>query len=436
MVMKNLVKLFNCFIVLLLAGKISSAQNPAPAAEQTQMILIEGGTVHVGNGTVIENGVVAFANGKITYAGNAAGKSSLKDVNSYKVIDAKGKHIYPGFIAMNTTLGLTEVDLVRATRDFNETGEINSNVRSVISYNTDSKIIPTVRANGVLLAEVTPQGGIISGTSSVMMLDGWNWEDAMYREEAGIHLNWPRMIISKGQNAEPEEKQRENMNKAVENIRSFFAEARTYAKQNPDVKNLRFEAVRGLFSGDKKLYVHCNFIKEIIAAINFCKEFGVKMVLVGGIDSWRVTDLLKENNISVVLVRTHSLPPREDEDVDLPYKLPSFLTKAGITVCITDDGSWAQRNIPFQAGTAAAHGLTKEEALKCITLNPAKVLGIDATTGTIETGKDATLFISSGDALDMRTNNVEQAFIKGKEIVLDDVQKQLYRKYMKRYGLN
>lgn len=434
--MKRLVKLSYCFIVLLLAGKISHAQNPAPAMEQTQMILIEGGTLHTGNGQVIENSLVAFANGKIIYAGNSNGKSGLKDINQYKVIDAKGKHIYPGIIAMNTTLGLSEIDLVRSTRDYYEVGETNPNVRAAISYNTDSKIIPTVRSNGVLLAEATPQGGTISGTSSVMILDGWNWEDATYKAEAGVHLNWPRMIISKGQNAEPEEKQRENINKALENIRSFFAEARTYAKQKPDEKNLRFEAMRDLFNGNKRLFVHCAFIKEIIAAVNFCKEFGVKMVLVGGMDSWRVTELLKENNIPVIIVRTHLLPPREDEDVDLPYKLPALLTKAGITVCITDDGSWPQRNIPFQAGTAAAHGLTKEEALTCITLNPAKVLGIDSTTGTIETGKDATLFISSGDALDMKTNNVELAFIRGKEIVLDDVQKQLYRKYIKKYGLN
>src|SRR5258706_2917826 len=432
----RIVKLLFCCIVLLFAGRISSAQNPAPAPEQTEMILIEGGTLHTGNGTVIENGVVAFASGKITYAGDAKGKGGMKDLNSYKVIDVNGKRIYPGIIALNSTLGLTEIDLVRSTRDYYEVGEMNPNVRAAISYSTDSKTMPTVRSNGVLLAEATPQGGTISGTSSVMMLDGWNWEDALYKEEAGIHMNWPRMTISKGQNAEQEEKQRENISKSLENIRSFFSEAKTYTKQTPDEKNLRFEAMKELFSGNKKLFVHCNFIREIIAAVNFCKEFGVKMVLVGGMDSWRVTDLLKENNIPVVIARTHLLPPREDEDVDLPYKLPFLLTKAGISVSITDDNSWPQRNIPFQAGTAAAHGLTKEEALTCITLNPAKVLGIDSTTGTVETGKDATLFISSGDALDMRTNNVELAFIRGKEIVLDDVQKQLYRKYMKKYGLN
>ncbi|MBK5285533.1 MAG: amidohydrolase family protein [Bacteroidia bacterium] len=423
-------------MVLLLAENITSAQNPAPAPEQSQMILLQGGTLHIGNGQITENGIVAFTNGKIIYAGDAKGKDELKDLKLYKVIDAKGKHIYPGIIALNSTLGLTEIDLVRSTRDYYEVGDMNSNVHAVISYNTDSKIIPTVRSNGVLLAEATPEGGMISGTSSVMILDGWNWEDATYKDEAGIHMNWPRMTISKGQSPEQEDKQRENIGKQLENIRSFFSEAKAYTKQNPEEKNLHFEAMKDLFSGSKKLFVHCNYVKEIIAAVNFCKEFGIKMVLVGGMDSWRVVDLLKENNVSVVIVRTHAMPPREDEDIDLPYKLPYLLTKSGITVCITDGGSWPMRNIPFQAGTASAYGLTKEEALMCITLNPAKVLDIDSTTGTIETGKDATLFISSGDALDMKTNNVEFAFIRGKEIVLDDIQKQLYRKYMKKYGLN
>src|SRR5258706_5813139 len=127
---------------------------------------------------------------------------------------------------------------------------MNPNVRAAISYNTDSKIIPTVRSNGVLLAEATPQGGTISGTSSVMMLDGWNWEDALYKEEAGIHMNWTRMSISKGQNAEQEDKQRENISKSLENIRSFFSEAKTYTKQNPDEQHLRFDAIKDLFSGN------------------------------------------------------------------------------------------------------------------------------------------------------------------------------------------
>jgi imidazolonepropionase-like amidohydrolase len=193
--------------------------------------------------------------------------------------------------------------------------------------------------------------------------------------------------------------------------------------------------MNGLFNGSKKLYVHCGYVKEIESAILFCKKHGVKMVLVDGQDSWRVAELLKENNIPVILGRLHSLPPREDDDVDLPYKLPYLLKNAGVEYALSIGGSWQTRNLAFMAGTSAGYGLTKEEALQSITLTPAKILGIDQTAGTLENGKDATLFISTGDALDMRTNNVESAFINGREINLDNVQKQLNEKYKGKYGL-
>ena len=172
-----------------------------------------------------------------------------------------------------------------------------------------------------------------------------------------------------------------------------------------------------------------------MAAVEFSKKYQVKMVLVGGGDSWRVSDLLKSNKIPVVLGNTHSLPPREDDDVDLPYKLPFLLNKAGIVYTETIDGSWQSRNVMFNAGTSVAYGVSKEDAVRSLTQYPAMILGIEDRCGTLEVGKDATLFISAGDALDMRGNSVTQAFIRGKEIVLDDVQKQLYRKYEAKYGI-
>ncbi|MBK7854099.1 MAG: amidohydrolase family protein [Bacteroidetes bacterium] len=191
----------------------------------------------------------------------------------------------------------------------------------------------------------------------------------------------------------------------------------------------------GLFSGTQKLFVHCNDAREIITAINLCKDFNMQMVLVGGADAHHLTQLLKENNIPVVITRTQALPHRQDDDINLPYKLPSILQKAGVEFAITDGGYWQMRNLPFQAGNALAYGITPQQALTSITLSPARILGISQTTGSIEPQKDATLFISSGDALDMRGNNIECAFIRGKQIDLDDVQKQLYRKYVSKYGL-
>ena len=414
----------------------SFAQNPAPALPQKDAILILNGTAHIGNGKIILNSAIGIKDGKLILVADATRIKFDKD--AYKVvIDATGKQVYPGFINCNSNLGLTEIDLVRSTRDFNEVGEFNPNVRSIIAYNTDSKIPPTVRSNGVLLVQIVPQGGIISGQSSVVELDAWNWEDAAYKTDEGIHLNWPRMFTILNNPNETEEIQRQKIQNNLNAVELVFKEAKAYSLNNsPLEKNLKYEAMRGLFNGSKKLYVHCDYVKEIVSAVNMVKHYGIKMVLVDGADSYRVTDLLKENNIPVILGRIHSLPPREDDDVDLPYKLPFLLKQAGVTFAISVESSWQGRNVMFNAGTASAYGLTKEEALACITSSPAGILGIEDRAGTLEVGKDATLFISEGDALDMRTNKVTKAFIRGKDINLDNIQSQLYRKYMAKYGLN
>jgi imidazolonepropionase-like amidohydrolase len=427
-------KQITLFLLTAAALELACAQNPAPAPPQSEPVLIMNATAHVGNGKVIDNAVIAFAGGKITLIGDAT-VIKIDESGYRKKINAFGKHVYPGFINCNSSLGLTEIDLVRSTRDEYEVGDLNPNVRSIVAYNTDSKITPTIRCNGVLMEQIVPEGGVISGQSSVVVLDAWNWEDAAYKMDDGIHLNWPRMYIAKFQGADPEDKQRERMNKEMNNIEQLVKEARAYALSTPPEKNLRFESMKGLFDGTKKLYVHCGYVKEIESAVLFCKKYGIKMVLVDGQDSWRVTGLLKENDIAVILGRTHALPPREDDEVDLPYRLPYLLKQAGVEFALSVAGSWQTRNLPFIAGTAAGNGLTKEEALMSITSSPARILGIDNRTGTLETGKDATLFICSGDALDMRTNNVESAFINGREINLDNVQKQLYRKYKEKYGL-
>lgn len=414
----------------------SMAQNPAPAPAQTKRTLLLNGRVHTGNGAVIENAALAFADGKITLVADAR-TIRLNMTEFDTIIQAGGKEIYPGFIALNTTLGINEIELVRATNDNSETGTLNPTSRSIIAYNTDSKVIPTVRSNGVLLAQVTPQGGLVSGSSSMVELDAWNWEDASYKADEGIHLNWPSMRIFKAWWASPAEEQQKNMDLGLQDLRRLFDDALAYSKNPaPLEKNMHLEAMRGLFTGSKKLYVHCNYIKEILAAINFCREYQLKMVLIGGADSWQVTAILKENNIPVIVGRTHSLPGRDDEDTDLPYKLPHLLKQAGVTFAISVDGFWQVRNLMFNAGTAVAYGLTKEEALEAITWSAAKISGIDERAGILEAGKDATLIISSGDALDMKSNNIETAFIRGKPINLDNIQTQLYTKFRKKYGLN
>ncbi|MGZ4115917.1 MAG: amidohydrolase family protein [Bacteroidia bacterium] len=410
---------------------------------QTKSILIMNGTAHLGTDSVIQNSIIGIKNGKIVFVADA--KTANFDKAAYdEVVDATGKQIYPGIIAPNSTLGLFEIESVRATLDYREIGTTLPNVRSLIAYNTDSKIIPTVRTNGILLAQVTPRGGLVSGTSSIVALDGWNWEDAAYKVDDGIHINWPKIVSRKFLDEDniypgPWEKNKDYV-KQTEDLKKLFADAKAYNESNTIIeKNLRFEAMRGIFNGTQTLFIHSNNVKEIVEAVNFAKQFQLKRVaIVGGRDSWMVTDLLKENNISVVVSRVHDLPEHPEDDVDLPYKLPYLLQKAGILFCLNNEGDMEEmgtRNMPFYAGTAAAYGLTKEQALRSITLNTAKILGIDKTTGSIEVGKDANIFISTGDALDMRTNNVTLALIRGVSIDLNNDQKALYEKYKKKYGL-
>lgn len=410
------------------------AQVPSPAPEQKGAILLQNGIAHLGNGEIIENSVIGFKDGKLTLVADA--KTVKIDPSFYDtIINIEGKHVYPGIIAPNSTLGLTEIDAVRATRDYAETGALNPHVRSVIAYNTESNITTTVRFNGVLMGQITPRGGLISGTSSIVQFDAWNWEDAIYKEDDGIHINWPNMYHRWGGK---ENKEYDNTKKE---LHDFFENAKTYcAIEKYDEKNIRFESVRGLFDESKTLFIHTDYIKEITEAITFVKKFELKnVVLVGGYDAWMVAEQLKENNISVILQRVHSLPERQEDDVYLPYKLPKMLWDAGVLFCLENAGDMEAmntRNLPFYAGTAAAYGLTKEQALQIITLNTAKILGIDETCGSLETGKDATIFVSTGDALDMTTNNVELAFIQGRKINLSNRQKNLYEKYSKKYKSN
>lgn len=411
-------------------------QNPAPAKPQARPIVMVGGTAHLGNGQVIPNAVIAFDKGILTAVGDA---STAYDKNDAELVDITGKHVYPGLIAPNSTLGLQEIGAVRATLDYNEVGGINPHVRSLIAFNTDSEVIPTVRAYGVLLTQATPVGGMIAGSSSVMEMDGWNWEDAALKQEDGIHAYWPTYWSkSFGFGGPISIKKNENREAALNELEKTFREARAYAQlKNVSPKNLRLEAMRGLFNGTSNMYIHADYAKEIVEAIQLAKSQGVKkVVIVGGADAYTIIDFLKENDVPVMLGAVYRLPERPEEDVDMPYKQPALLHNAGILVSLSYDGEWWRtRNLAFQAGTAAAYGVNKEEALQMLTSNTARILGIDQVVGTLEKGKHATLVVSRGDLLDLRTNQVEQAFIRGRRITLDDRQKQLYRKYKEKYSL-
>jgi imidazolonepropionase-like amidohydrolase len=434
--MKKIIQLhFLTACVALGSMLVAWGQNPTPAKNQTRAVVLQGGTAHLGNGQVIENALVRFEAGKITYVGRQQDAVGLGDA---EVINTTGKHIYPGLIAPYNQIGLTEIDAVRATVDHTEAGPINPHVRALVAYNTDSEIIPTVRSNGVLLTQSTPQGSLVPGQSAVMELDGWNWEDAVLKADDGIHLNWPPYMSQQFdfENFRITLKKNEKRNETIQEMTRLFDDAQAYYAAVSPVRNTKLDAMKGLFDGTKILYIAADYGKEIVEGVQFAQRKGVKKItVISAEEALMVTDFLKTNNIPVIVSSTHRLPNKPDDDYDLPYKLPGLLHKAGVQTSIGYLGmSWRTRNLPFLAGTAVAYGgITSEEAVQMLTLNTARALGIESQVGSIEVGKLATLVVSAGDILDMRTARVEQAFIRGRKIDLDDKHKRLYRRFQEKY---
>lgn len=428
------------FFLLFLHVNLAGAQSPTPAPPQSGAILILGATAHLGNGQALANSAIAFENGKLTLVADAT--TIRLDRSKYaKIFDAAGKHVYPGFIAVESRLGLVEIEAVRATQDFAESGALNPNARAIVAYNTDSDVLPTVRSNGVLQAQIVPASGLLSGSSAVVQLDAWNWEDATVRADDGIHLNWPsrqpRRRFGPPARRGPEERPEDQYNKSLEALNRFFGEAKAYSQNPaPGEKNPRFESMRGLFDRSQNLYIHTGDAKTMQEAVLFAEQYGVRPVLVGAADAWMITDFLKAHQVAVFLDEPQRLPAREDEDYDQPYKTAAALHEAGIPFALSGNGSWRQRNLPFEAGQAVGAGLPYEAAVQAITLSPAAIMGIGGVTGSLETGKDATLFISEGDVFDMRGCQVTAAFIQGREISLDNKQKVLYRRFEEKYRRN
>ena len=430
--MKRYIILLSLLTSIAFLAKAQTMVTPAPP--QSKPLLLTGATAHLGNGQVIENALIGFDQGKLTIV---AGTGEDINKTGYETVDVTGQHIYPGFILPATDLGLVEVSSVKATIDSYETGLINPNVRSIIAYNTDSELIPTLRFNGILLAQVRAFGGLISGTSSIVQLDAWNWEDAIFQADDGIYLNWPNRETRQFDfntftfKTSPNKKYDEYMAE----LTGIFTEAGLYGKgDKPQRINLKLEAVKGLLEGRKTLFINANNAKSIIESVKFAKNMGVeKIVLTGAGEAYMIREFLKEENIPVILGNVHSLPGKQDDDVDLPFRMAHMLQEDGILTALSYRGTQNSRNLPFFAGTTASYGLEKEEALKLITSNTAKILGIDDRVGTLEVGKDATLIVSEGDALDMRTNRLSHAFINGRKIQLNATQQALYEKYKSKY---
>jgi imidazolonepropionase-like amidohydrolase len=422
-------------IFIIVSYLLSSDQIPAP--NQDHPILIQGGTIHTISHGILENADILFDNGEITSVGH-----NLDIPAEVEIIDASGQHVFPGLISAGSTLGLQEIGAVRATRDYAEVGAVNPNVRANVSYNPDSELIPITRSNGILLALSVPRSGLISGTSSLMMLDGWTWEDATVKHPVGLHLFWPSMNIPKPkQGKQKEKKDKDSRLKSIQKIDDLIQKSRAYAQlkatRSPSFKHdLRLEGMLPVITGDIPMFIHANEVQQIEAAVYWAERQSVKMVLVGGKDSWRVTQILKDREIPVIYTQTHSTPMRRFEQYDQAFITPSQLYAAGVKFCISNSESPFQtphiRNLPYHAAKAASYGLSWKEALRSITLSSAEILGVEDKVGSLEASKDATFFIADGDILDIRTQ-VNMSFIQGRRVDLSDRHKTLYSKYRNKY---
>lgn len=418
--------------ILLLSLSICSFQ--IPGNTQSQSILLKNGVIHtISDSTFV--GDILFKDGIITELG--------VDIinNDAMIFDIKDLHIYPGFISASTTLGLVEINAVRATRDYNETGFFNPNVRTERAYNPDSESIPITRSNGILLAHVVPKGGRISGSSSVMMLDGWTWEDCILSAPTGVHINWPRMNITENHwDKKSSEEKRKNLIKELESIDQYIYKTKAYLSEKEigalQGTDMRWEAMIPVVKKQIPLFIHANKISQITNAIDFSKKHNIKMVLVGGTDSWLVTELLRENDIPVIYEHPFSTPSRRWEPYTIKYDIPHLLHEAGVRFCIAASSSSFQaphqRNLPYEAAIAISYGLDKSQGLRSITLSAAEILGIDDRVGSIEIGKDATFFIADGDPL-LHGTDIKSAFIMGKTVDLNDRHKTLNTKYREKY---
>ena len=427
------------FTLFLFSLGISNDQ--IPGEDQKRPIILKGGILHTVSTDIFEGYDILFSKGKIVRIEKNIMASPETDV-----YDVFGKHIIPGYIAPITRIGLVEIGLVKQTRDFAERGSFNPNVKANVSYNPDSDLIPVTRSNGVLVVNSVPAGGRISGQSSVMMLDGWTWEQATLKHPSGLHINWPSMRINYGANVKKSEKQqKEEIQKSIRDLDHMVRDVRAYfqrIKQRSRIagerqkSDLRLESMIPFVVEKKKIFIHADEARQIKSAVEWAKKNDLKIIIVGGSDSWRLTDLLVKNNIPVVIDQVEKIPTRRFEPIHLPYKLPFLLKQAGVQFCLNTiigyphDGNI--RNLPNEAMRAAAYGLDKSEALRSITLSTAEILGVDDMIGSLDIGKDATFFISETPPMEMNPK-ILMAFIQGKEVDLNNHQKMLYKKYQEKY---
>lgn len=430
--------------IALLAPTVLTAQVTKPVAPQETPVVLRGATIHTVTKGTINNGTIVMDRGKIT----AIGGPEVAAPRGAKIVDLTGKHIYPGLIDAYSAVGLTEIGSVDVSNDIREMGDFNPNIRAEIAVNAESRHIGTTRNAGVLVAFSTPEGGVISGLSSAMSLEGWTWEEMSMKGAAALNVKWPDPNATGrggrgggggggpgGRGGAPQAPPK-TYSEQVEQIKGWFAEARAYrdavkAGQNQR-SDSRYAAMIPAINGDIPVVVAAEGAAQINDAITWAKSEKVKLVIRGGRDALLVAPRLKAEGVPVILTSTMAAPDRDYEGYDNAYATPAKLYAAGVKFVIAGgSGALYSYRLPWEAGVAVAFGLPEEEALKAVTINAAESLGIADKVGSLEVGKEGTLLITTGTPLDM-TSNIIQSYIQGREIDMMDIQKYFFEKYMEK----
>ncbi|MBN8742651.1 MAG: hypothetical protein BGP24_01655 [Lysobacterales bacterium 69-70] len=407
----------------------------AGAVAAADEIVLSGADLHTVSHGVIERGELLIRDGRIAALG-----ARVDAPAGARRIDLSGKQLYPGFVAADSLLGLSEIDAVRATLDFAEAGEINPNARALVAIDADSEQLAVARANGILTIHVVPRaadGGLLTGQSALIKPDGWTWEQMRVVDPVGVHLFWPSARMPPWLPAQAQEKAAEALKKKLSAIDMAFSDARAYRasrqKSAAGATDLRWEAMLPVLDRKQPLFVHADDAVQIREALAFAARENVRLVLVGGVDAWRFAATLKARDIPLILGSSHNLPLRRWESYDTIYAAAGKLAAAGVQFAIANDsGSSNERNLPYQAANYAAFGLDRDAALRAITLTPAEILGVGERLGSLDVGKEATVFVADGDALENFTK-VERAWVQGHEIDLSNRQTRLYDKYRSKY---
>ncbi len=390
-------------------------------------VVLRGATIHTVSGVDVPGGTLVLDGGKIVALG-----SDVEIPAGAEVIDLDGKHVYPGFFQSLSSLGLTEIDSVQATVDLSEMGEVNSDLRAEVAVNADSLLLPVAVTGGVLTAHVALRGGAFTGTSAVLALRGWNWEDMTIRGGVGMHLRYPQ--VTPGPRAK-EEELKEIRGKAMKTLDDTLDRARDYRRARQaggDVGyDAKLEALLGVLDATMPLFLWADEKNQIESALDWTAEQGFEnVVLVTGPDAAYVAKRLAEEQVPVILDGVLRLPSRRWEPYDASYTAAARLHEAGVRFAINDGGGASDaRNLPFHAAMAASFGLPKDVALRSVTLAPAEILGVADRLGSLDVGKDATLIVTDGDPLEIVTR-IERVWIRGEEVDLsEDPQRRLYEKY-------